>query len=239
MRAQCVRKNSNTAREWVAGCGRSSDGAYGPSMAAETKHAVLFDIDGTLVDSVYQHVRIWRDVLAGQGFQIPHWRIHRGIGLPSDRLLLWLLGERPKRADEMIEAHDEQFVQSANTLEPTPGARALLADLDARGIAYCAVSSAGPSTLKVLWTALGRELPTPKTKGAKPNPEPLLAAAAALDVPTQALTMIGDASWDGEAARRAGVHFIGLRCGGSPDDQLRRAGALSIEDAPSDLIGRL
>jgi HAD superfamily hydrolase (TIGR01509 family) len=208
-------------------------------MPSEQSHGVLFDIDGTLVDSVYQHARVWRDVLAEHGFVLPHWQIHRGIGLPSDRLLAWLLGGRPKQADALIEAHAERFEQSASSLAPTPGALALLADLDAREIPYCAVSSAGPDTLEILWKALGRELRTAKGEGEKPNAEPLLAAAAELGLSAGALTMIGDAIWDGEAARRCGAHFIGLRCGGSSELQLRQAGALWVEDAPRDLIGRL
>lgn len=210
-------------------------------MTRASQHGVLFDLDGTLVDSVYQHVRIWRDVLAKHGRQVPHWKVHRGIGLPSDRLLTWLLGETPADADAMIEAHDRDFRTCADTLRATEGAAALLGELERYEIPFCAVTSAGDETRKLLFQALGREMPYAgdKKHSPKPSPSPLTAAAERLGLPPQAFVMIGDAIWDGEAARRSGIHFIGLRCGGTADDLLKQAGALWVEDAPRDLMGRL
>jgi phosphoglycolate phosphatase-like HAD superfamily hydrolase len=209
-------------------------------MAASLKHAVLFDLDGTLVDSVYQHVRIWRDVLNEHGFSVPHWKLHRGIGLPSDRLLAWLLGSVPEVASKLSEAHDQRLLEQRATLQPTEGALALLADLDARQVPYYAVTSAGDEIRSALFAALGRELPVASAdaKAAKPHAEPILSAIQALKLEPGDVTMIGDAVWDGESARRAGTHFIGLRCGGTSDDRLLQAGALWVEDAPRDLVGR-
>lgn len=207
-----------------------------------SKHAVLFDLDGTLIDSVYQHVRIWRDILSEHGFSVPHWKIHRGIGLPSERLLAWLLGELPEAAKAMADAHDKRLLEQKSTLVPTEGALSLLRDLDARKVPYYAVTSANDEIRGALFAALGRELPSPSPHaktGSKPQAQPILAAVEALDLEPESVTMIGDASWDGEAARRAGAHFIGLRCGGSSDELLLQAGALWVEDAPRDLIGRL
>ncbi len=210
-------------------------------MAKSNQHGVLFDLDGTLVDSVYQHVRIWHDVLARHGWELPHWKVHRGIGLPSERLLSWLLGELPDSADAMIEAHDRAFKQCAGDLRPTPGATALLDELERLDVPFCAVTSAGNDTREILFRALGRELPYSGEKGSapKPNPEPLMSAAEHIGVPPSGLVMIGDAIWDGEAARRSGMHFIALRCGGNSDAMLLQAGALWVEDAPRDLMGRL
>lgn len=209
---------------------------------ASSKHAVLFDLDGTLVDSVYQHVRIWRDVLSENGFNVPHWKVHRGIGLPSELLLAWLLGELPAAAKAMSETHDRRFLEQRSTLVPTPGALALLQDLDSREVPYYVVTSAGEEIRAALFGALGRELPSPAPNaktGSKPHAQPILAAVHELGVEPEDVTMIGDASWDGESARRAGAHFIGLRCGGSTDELLLQAGAVWVEDAPRDLIGRL
>jgi HAD superfamily hydrolase (TIGR01509 family) len=210
-------------------------------VAKTPQHGILFDLDGTLVDSVYHHVRIWRDVLARHGWELPHWKVHRGIGLPSDRLLLWLLGEAPDSAGAMTEAHDRAFKECASELRPTPGAIALLDELERREVPFCAVTSAGDETREILFRALGRNVPYSGDKGSspKPNPSPLLAAADRLSVPPSGLVMIGDAIWDGEAARRSGIHFIGLRCGGTSDALLLQAGALWVEDAPRDLMGRL
>jgi HAD superfamily hydrolase (TIGR01509 family) len=212
------------------------------SVSKALQHGVLFDLDGTLIDSVYHHVRIWHDVLADHGWELPHWKVHRGIGLPSDRLLSWLLGEQPKTADVMTEAHDRAFTQIAGQLRPTEGALALLAELEAHDIPFCAVTSAGGETREALFKALGRELPysgDDSKHAPKPNPSPLLAAAGRLGLEPSQLMMIGDAIWDGEAARRSGMHFIGLRCGGTSDALLMQAGALWVEDAPRGLMGRL
>lgn len=203
---------------------------------------MLFDLDGTLIDSNYQHVRIWRDVLAEHGREVPYWKVHRAIGLPSERLLLFLLGELPDAAQSMIDTHDRRFVEQASTLRPTAGAVALLAELERRELPFCAVTSAGAETREVLFKALGRSLPhagDSKKHPPKPSPSPLLAAADHLGLAPAGLLMIGDAIWDGEAARRAGVHFIGLRCGGTADELLRQSGALWVEDAPRELMGRL
>jgi HAD superfamily hydrolase (TIGR01549 family) len=209
-------------------------------MAKKQRHGVLFDLDGTLVDSVYQHVRVWHDVLLERGWDIPQWKVHRGIGLPSDRLLSYLLGSRPDSAPDLIAAHDRRFLEISSTLKATDGAEVLLDELEELGVPFCAVTSAGTETRDALFKALSRTLPVcAPNKGEKPNAEPLLAAAAELGLEPDQLTMIGDAIWDGEAARRCGTHFIGLRCGGTCDSLLRQAGALWVEDAPRDLMGRL
>lgn len=206
---------------------------------SDNQHAILFDLDGTLVDSVYQHVRIWHDVLRSHGYHVAHHTIHAGIGLPSKRLLPWLIGRKVDDEQALIDEHDKAFIAAATTIVPTDGALELLADLDARGVSYMAVSSAGDSTREVLFEALGREVPVAPNAGSKPHADPLLRAAAALKLEPGELTMVGDAAWDGESARRAGVHFIGLRCGGAADSQLLQAGAIWVEDSPRQLIGRL
>lgn len=206
---------------------------------SDNRHAILFDLDGTLVDSVYQHVRIWHDVLREHGYHVAHHQVHNGIGLPSSRLLRWLIGRAPDDEQALIERHDKLFLEQASTLTPTDGALELLTDLDQREVPYMAVTSAGESTRETLFEALGRELPVAPKAGSKPHADPLLRAAEALRLEPTQLTMIGDASWDAEAAQRSGIQFIGVRCGGAPDDQLLQAGALRIEDAPRALIGRL
>jgi HAD superfamily hydrolase (TIGR01509 family) len=187
---------------------------------SSVSHGVLFDVDGTLVDSVYQHVRIWHAVLNERGLHVPQVMIHRGIGLPAERLLPWLLGRSSAHDQEMAAEHDRRFIKQANTL--------------------LAVTSASEDTQKALFDALGRRLPTPPhAPGGKPQANILLSAAQTLKLDPEQLTMIGDAAWDGESARRSGMHFIGLRCGGVSDAVLLQAGALWVENAPRDLIGRL
>jgi HAD superfamily hydrolase (TIGR01509 family) len=206
---------------------------------SDNQHAILFDLDGTLVDSVYQHVRIWHDVLREHGYHVAHHQVHKGIGLPSPRLLRWLIGRAVDDEQALVEQHDKLFLDEASTLTPTDGAIELLADLDNRDVPYLAVTSAGDSTREALFEALGRELPVAPKAGSKPHADPLLRAAASLKLTPAQLTMIGDATWDAEAAKRSGIQFIGVRCGGAADAQLLQAGALSIEDSPRALIGRL
>jgi phosphoglycolate phosphatase-like HAD superfamily hydrolase len=205
------------------------------------RHGVLFDLDGTLVDSVYQHTRIWWDVLTRHGWHVPHWMVHRGIGLTSERLMSWLLGEVPSNADAMIDEHDRAFLACAQTLTPTEGAVTLLDELERHEVPFCAVTSAGTQTREALFKALGRNMPYAghTADHQKPNPSPLTAGAEHLGLAPNELVMIGDAIWDGEAARRAAMHFIGLRCGGTSDELLRQAGALWVEDSPRSLMGRL
>jgi beta-phosphoglucomutase-like phosphatase (HAD superfamily) len=209
---------------------------------AKAEHAVLFDLDGTLVDSVFHHARVWHDVLLDRGTRVPHWKIHRGIGLPGERLLAWLLGESPSDRDQLIAEHHRRFLASTSSLTETDGANALLRDLEAREVPFQVISSADEETRDALFKTLGRTLPiapAPAKKSSKPHADPLMAAAHDLGIDPNQLSFIGDAIWDGEAARRSGVHFIGLRCGGTSDALLEHAGALWIEDAPRDLVGRL
>lgn len=206
---------------------------------SDNLHAILFDLDGTLVDSVYQHVRIWHDVLREHGYHIAHYQVHKGIGLPSHRLLRWLIGRAVEDEHALIEHHDRLFLEQASTLTPTEGALELLADLDDRKVPYLAVSSAGDSTKEALFEALGRELPVAPKGGSKPHADPLLRAAEALERKPSQLTMIGDAIWDAEAARRCAMPFVGVRCGGAADAELLQAGALWVEEHPRALIGRL
>jgi phosphoglycolate phosphatase-like HAD superfamily hydrolase len=220
---------------------RDAHGVYVLIMA-QASHAVLFDLDGTLVDSVYQHVCTWHDILLEHKLHVPVWKVHRAIGLPGDRLLAWLLGEQPAQAAALIAEQERRFLKCADGLTPTDGALALLRDLEARDVPFRAVTSASDTTRQALFKALGREVPIadkPASKSAKPGADPILAATRELSLEPKQISFVGDAIWDGEAARRSGVHFLGLRCGGTSDALLEQAGALWVEDAPRDLIGRL
>lgn len=209
-------------------------------MTAHASHAVLFDLDGTLVDSVYQHVRIWHDVLAEHGHHVSHSFIHRGIGMSSDRLLSWLLGHEPAQKEKLLAEHDRRFLEVKSTLFPTKGALELLKDLDTREVPYYAVTSAGPEAQKVLFGALGRDVPVADSQAnGKPHANTLLAAANMLKLDPLQITMVGDAIWDAEAAHRSGMHFIGLLCGGTSRELLLQARALWVEESPRELIGRL
>lgn len=206
--------------------------------------AVVLDLDGTLVDSLYVHVEAWDAAFAQAGRPQPMWRIHRAIGLGSDRLVAHLLAEVPP-ADllaHLVDGHRTRFLDRAADLRPTRGAVDLLADLADRTVPTVVATSAGGAEREALMAVLGDpEIAVTDQSSAedsKPGPAPLLQAARDLpDGPS--IVVVGDTVWDGQAARRAGARFIGVRCGGFGDAELREAGADLIADDPAGLIGLL
>lgn len=205
--------------------------------------AVLLDLDGTLVDSVYHHVEAWDQALRSHGEILPRWRIHRAIGLGSDRLIPWLLGHHPDTADAMSDEHDRRFLEMAEDLHATRGASQLIDDLEARAVPFLVATSAGGEEREALLAALGRTdlsaTDADDVATSKPDPEIVIAACRELGVEPGEVVMVGDTPWDAEAARRAGARAIGVRTGGFGADELTGSGASAVVDAPADLIGRL
>jgi HAD superfamily hydrolase (TIGR01509 family) len=206
---------------------------------------VVLDLDGTLVDSVYHHVLAWDEVFRTAGFAVEHWRIHRAVGMGGDRLVPWVLG-RPAGAvdgEALQAAHKEAFLARADALRPTPGARDLLADLDAREVPYTVATSSGEAIVKVLLAVLGREdldlTSGDEVASSKPGPDLVLSACERLGIDPAHATMVGDSPWDAEAADRAGARAIGLLTGGFAESELTAAGAVLVAVSPSDLLGRL
>lgn len=205
---------------------------------------VILDLDGTLVDSVHQHVVAWREALLAAGHDIPGVRIHAGIGMGADRLVPWLIGRHVDDADTIANDHTERFLARLDGLGPTPGARELLADLERRDVSFIIATSAGSAEREALLAALGRD-DVPVTDAgdvdsSKPAPDLLTAAADKAGFDLGASCMVGDAPWDAVAAGRAGLaSSIAVRCGGFADTVLRQSGAGRVVDAPGDLIGVL
>lgn len=207
--------------------------------------AVLLDLDGTLVDSVYLHVLAWSASLREHGHDVPMWRIHRSIGMGSDRNLPWLLGGAPDEDEyaSLKQGHLDRFLDRTDELRPTHGALELLEDLERREVPFLVATSAGEPERKALLAALGREDLTVSDSdsvgSSKPAPDLLHAAYAQLPVVSDDVVMVGDSPWDCEAAVRAGARSIGVRTGGFGAEELRIRGASDVVDAPMDLIGRL
>ncbi len=204
---------------------------------------VLVDLDGTLLDSVYQQVRAWTDALRAAGHEVAAAHVHAGIGLGGDRLVPWLLGRHVDHAGDIAADHTERFLAAADTLRPTAGALALLDDLERRGVPYTIATSAGAEERAALLSALGREdVPVFDAEGtgsSKPAPDLLLAACDHLEVEPANALMVGDAPWDALAAARVRARPIAVRCGGFSDAVLTGAGAVRIVDDPSALIASL
>lgn len=214
---------------------------------AQPRTGILLDLDGTLVDSVYHHVLAWDDAFRDAGFEVPLWRVHAGIGMGSSRLATWVLGQTASELgdalEQIVDAHEQHFLERADSLRPTRGALALLDDLDSRELPYLVVTSSQGEMTDALIKALGREnlplLDNDDTPGSKPDPDPILAACDQLGVEPGLVTMVGDSPWDAEAAVRVGVRAVALRTGGFSSPSLAEAGAAVIADDPRDLLGRL
>lgn len=208
-----------------------------------TPRAVLLDLDGTLVDSVYHHVVTWARSFHEHGYEVPLWRIHASIGMGSDRMMPWLVGGQVDDPEGLSDGHERRFLELADELRPTDGARELLDDLEAREVPFLIATSAGEAEKEALLEALGRpDLGTThadEVASSKPAPDLLEASLDQLGVPAAAVTLVGDSPWDARAASRIGMRCISVRCGGFGDADLRDAGAIDVVDGPRDLIGRL
>ena len=207
------------------------------------KPAVLLDLDGTLVDSVFLHVVTWHKTLREAGYVVPQWKIHEGIGMGGSRLVPWLLGHHIDGVEEMDEAREKLWLEYADELVPTNGAQALLEDLRKREIPFLVATSASGTMADVLLEALGEPdleaFNADEVKSSKPAPDLLAAALDELGASVDDATMVGDSPWDAEASDRLGVRMLAVRCGGFGDGRLLDAGASAVVDDPRALVGRL
>jgi HAD superfamily hydrolase (TIGR01509 family) len=209
----------------------------------------LFDLDGTLIDSVYQHVIAWRAALAGIGIDLSVWRIHRRIGMSGGMMVSALLRETgrtlsAKDIQRLQESHKAEYQAQADTVRPLPGASDLLSALTGAGVKWAIATSGYASTARSALALLGLPEDTPmitrdRVRHAKPDPDLFLAAAAELGVEPRHAMVIGDSVWDLLAARRAGALGVGLMSGGYGREELERAGAYRVYADPADMLARL
>jgi HAD superfamily hydrolase (TIGR01509 family) len=211
--------------------------------------AFLFDLDGTLIDSVYQHVLAWREALEEAGIELAVWRIHRRIGMSGGLFVNALLREtgRELTREEVAHIHQrhaEVYARFRPQIRVLPGARELLRYLTAARVPWAVATSglresAGP-TLELL--EVPRDVPVitrDQVEHAKPDPDLFLAAAERLGVPITTTVVVGDSVWDLLAARRAPALGVGLLSGGYGVDELERAGAYRVYQDPADLLRHL
>jgi HAD superfamily hydrolase (TIGR01509 family) len=218
-----------------------------PSLSA--RPALLFDLDGTLVDSVYQHVLAWRDALHEEGLDLSVWRIHRRIGMSGGLFLKALERELGMTLDEdqterLRQSHAKGLLGRLDQIHPLPGARELLRTLSSMRVPWAiATSGAAPTagpTIAMLGVPEGTPIVTrDQVAYAKPNPDLFLAAAERLGVPSGDCFVVGDSIWDLLAAQRAGSLGIGLLSGGYGREELEQAGAYRVYEDPADLLAHL
>ena len=211
--------------------------------------ALLFDLDGTLVDSVYQHVIAWQEALATCGIELSVWRIHRRIGMSGGLFIDALSRETGVRLDEELsgrlrELHAQAYLRRHETVVPLPGARELLAHLHERQVPFAIATSGARHTAGSALALLGLPDDVPVVtrdlvERAKPDPHLFLAAARRLGVDPAHCFVVGDSVWDLLAAQRAGALGIGLLSGGYGREELERSGAYRVYADPAEMLTRL
>jgi HAD superfamily hydrolase (TIGR01509 family) len=204
--------------------------------------AVVFDVDGTLVDSTYLHVVAWSRAFADAGEQVAMAAIHRQIGKGAGDLVADLLG---REDPSVVDGHGHHFSRLHGEIRAFPGAADLLSAVAGRGVAVVLATSAKEEDDEVNRKAIGADdVVAARTNPAdvdeaKPAPDLFTAALDAVGVDARDAVAVGDSVWDVEAAARAGMACIGVTCGGLSPAELTEAGAHLVYEGPEDLARHL
>ncbi len=211
--------------------------------------AFLFDLDGTLVDSVYQHVTAWQEALAECGVPLSVWRIHRRIGMSGGLFLNALQRETGHELDtetleRLFSLHAKHYLRRVGSVVPLPGATELLSYLQDHKVPFAIATSGSRVTASPAIELLGLPPDTvvvtrDLVERAKPDPHLFLAAASLLKVDPRQSFVVGDSVWDLLAAQRAGSMGVGLLSGGYGRAELQTAGAYRVYADPADMLDHL
>jgi HAD superfamily hydrolase (TIGR01549 family) len=218
-------------------------------LEAVHRVAFLFDLDGTLIDSVYQHVLAWQDALDRMGIELSVWRLHRKIGMSGGLFANALLRETgtavtEEQAMRLRHLHADAYAERSAGVRPLPGAKELLNTLTEMRVPWAIatsgyIESAGP-TMEALEVPPGVPVITrDQVAHAKPDPDLFIAAAVRLEVDIEHSIVVGDSVWDLLAARRARALGVGFLSGGYGREELERAGAYRVYADPADLLAHL
>lgn len=211
--------------------------------------ALIFDLDGTLVDSVYQHVLAWHAGLQKVGIELSVWRIHRRIGMSGGLIARALVRESGQQLDEtalqkLHDVHTEVYLRALESVRPLPGAVSLLHQLTAMEVPWAIATSGRLKTSSPTLELLDIPESTPvvtreDVMHAKPDPDLFIEAARRLGASLDDAVIVGDSVWDLLAARRVRALGVGLHSGGYGRDELEAAGAYRVYDDPADLLAHL
>jgi HAD superfamily hydrolase (TIGR01509 family) len=219
-------------------------------MASARPAAFLFDLDGTLVDSVYEHVLAWREALEQVGIELSVWRIHRRIGMSGGLLINALLRETgteitAQLVEQVQRQHAEAYARRWEQVRPLPGAKELLKYLTESKVPWAVATSGRMASARPSLEAIGVDpthvpvITRDQVQHAKPDPDLFIAASNRLGVDVADAVVVGDSVWDLLAARRARALGVGLLSGGYGREELERTGAYRVYDDPADLLRRL
>ncbi len=210
--------------------------------------AFVFDLDGTLVDSVYQHVISWQAALRKIGLELSVWRIHRKIGMSGGLFVRGMLRETGRDLTEedvnrLQDAHAAHYLEHAEQVRPLPGARELLAHLSRQGVRWAIATSGRRASAEPMLERLGVPgamlVTRDEVRWAKPDPDLFLAGADLLNASPAECVVVGDSIWDLLAARRASALGVGLLSGGYGQEELERAHAFRVYADPADLLAHV
>ncbi|MEU1250893.1 HAD family hydrolase [Micromonospora arida] len=213
-------------------------------MATDRPAGVLFDVDGTLVDTTYLHTVSWWEALRQTDQPVPMAVVHRSIGMGSDKLLDHLLGpERDRDADSKLrDAHDTLYAEYWERLTPLPRAADLLRACAERGLRVVLATSASEPEVGALRRALAAEdvidtvTSSEDAQQSKPAPDILVAALEQSGLAAERVVFVGDSVWDVVAAGKLNIPCVGLTCGGTSRGELAGAGAVAVYDDPAALL---
>ncbi|MGK5520185.1 HAD family hydrolase [Micromonospora sp. URMC 107] len=216
-------------------------------MPTDKPAGVLFDVDGTLVDTTYLHTVSWWEALRQTDRPVPMATIHRAIGMGSDKLLDHLLGpERDRSADQQLrDAHDTLFAEYWERLVPLPRAADLLRACAERGLRVVLATSAAEHEVAALRRALAADdvihtvTCSADARESKPAPDILIAALEQSGLAAERVVFVGDSVWDVAAAGELDIPCVGLTCGGTSRGELAGAGAVAVYEDPAALLATL
>ncbi len=211
--------------------------------------AFLFDLDGTLIDSVYQHVVAWREAMEEVGINLEVWKIHRRIGMSGGLFVSALARELDSPLDRetlaaLPKAHADAYIRHYDSVRPLPGATALLETLSELGVPWAIATSGAERYARLGVALLGLPEDTPlvtrdQVRYAKPDPDLFLTAAELIGVDIRDSIVVGDSVWDLLAARRARALGVGLLSGGYGREELIYSGAYRVYEDPKDLLAHV
>jgi HAD superfamily hydrolase (TIGR01509 family) len=207
----------------------------------------ILDIDGTLVDSNYQHAMAWWYAFGEHGIDLPLWKVHRHIGMGGDQMVKELAGETVERAkgDAIREAEGRHYSEMIGEVRPVDGAREAIADLSEAGWYVVLASSAKQEEVDHYVRLLDAEnfldgrTDSADVSATKPHPDLIEAALEDADAEPEGAVMVGDSLWDVRAAAGAQVPSIGVLTGGFGESELREAGAVDVIESVADLTDLL
>ncbi len=212
----------------------------------ESAPAVLFDLDGTLVDTNYAHVLAWFRAFRQERHPVTTVAVHRHVGMGSDQLLDALAPDRDRRRDDILTAaHTEHYAGFLGLVQPLPGARELVREVARRGGQVVLATSAPADELRALREALDVDdclsavTSSADAETSKPAPDIVQIALERSGVDPADAVMVGDTRWDVLAAAHAGIPCVTVLSGGIGRDELREAGAVAVYTGPDDLLAHL